>query len=204
MKNKYDDMIIKYFSGLLDKEEEKKFEAEIEINTSLKTRYEELSTKIKNFRDLNPKEADTGYFINLIPRVREKLDARSVKRTPLFLKRALGLGLAAALLIFVFVQNGEDTENFDYGSVLSALENTNTEELNEFVELRYSDEQIYDDISEFDLDNYSDAINEQLAVNTEDLYSYSEYAFYGLQGVSEISESEENEIYKSLIDKKIL
>jgi hypothetical protein len=204
MKNNYDDIILKYFSGLLNEKEAENFETEIEINTELKNRYGELRKKFADIRDLNPKEANPGYFINLIPEVREKLDNRSGMGISFSLQKALGFAMALVLLIFVLVQNGEDTVNLDSETVLSTLEKTDNEELNEFVELRYGDDQLYDVMGDIDLDNYSDALNEQLAVNTEDLYNYTEYAFYGLDGISEITENQENDIFSSLIDKKIL
>ena len=204
MKNKYDDIILKYLSGLLEREETENFEADIKNNADLKKRIEELSLNLADVKELHPKESDNSYFTSLIPRFREKLDARSGKRISFSLPRAIGYALAAALLIFVLLQNGGDYENFDSESVLSTIEKTGNDELNEFVELRYSDTQLYDVIDEIDLDNYSDAINEELTEDTEELYSYTEYAYYGLEGIYDISESEEGDIYKSLIDKKIL
>jgi hypothetical protein len=204
MKNKYDDIILKYLSGLLDEDEMKSFDAEIEKNTDLKNHFEEFRSKMAEIKDLNPDESNHDYFINLIPKVHEKLDARSGKRISFSLPKTIGYALAVVLIIFVLVQNGGDYEIFDSESVFSTLEKTDNEELNEFVELRYSDTQLYDIIDDIDLDNYSEAINQQMNQNTEVLYNYAEYSYYGLEGISDISETEENEIYKSLIDKKIL
>ncbi len=204
MKNKYDDIIMKYLSGLLDKDEAEKFEAEIENNEDLRNRFDEFRLKMADIKDLIPKESDQGYFIHLIPEVREKLDARSGKRISFPIPKAISYGLAAAILVFFFVQIGGDNEIFDSETVITALEKTDNEELNEFVELRYSDAQLYDIIDDIDLDNYSEAINEQVAENSDILYNYTEYANYGLEGIADISENQENDIYNNLIDKKIL
>ena len=204
MKNKYDDIILKYLSDLLDENERSDFESELEKNSELKIRFEAVSKNLQDIKQLTPKDSDTGYFANLVPKVRERMDTRSGKLISGPVKKAFGFGLAVVLVMIFVLQNGEGNYDFNFESFTSTLEGADNEELNEFVELRFSDIELYDLISEIDLENYSDAVNEQLAINKDEFYDYTEYSYFGIDGITDISEFEENEIYSSLIDKKIL
>lgn len=204
MKNNYDDIILKYLSDLLDENERNNFESELEKNSVLKNRFEAVSKNLEDIKQLTPKDSDSGYFAHLLPKVRERMDTRSGKMISGSVQKALGFGLAVVLVMIIVLQNGDESYDFNLESVTSLLESTNSAELNEFIEIRYSDIELYYLISEIDLENYSNAINEQLAINSDEFYDYTEYSYLGLDGISDISESEESEIYSSLIDKKIL
>lgn len=204
MKNNYDEIILKYLSDLLDENERSNFESELEKNSVLKNRFEAVSKNLEDIKQLTPKDSDSGYFANLLPKVRERMDTRSGKMISGSVQKALGFGLAVVLIMIIVLQNGDESYDFNLESVTSLLESTNSAELNEFIEIRYSDIELYFLISEIDLENYSNAINEQLAINSDEFYDYTEYSYLGLDGISDISESEESEIYSSLIDKKIL
>jgi hypothetical protein len=201
MKNKYDDIILKYLAELLDKNERTRFEADLERDPDLKSRFEAVVRNFEEIKRLKPNNSDTGYFANVIPKVRERIDSGTYKFRFGTVQKVLASGLALIIILLVFLQYGEETNDYDlFSSTLAAADSV---ELNEFVELRFSDIELYDLVSEIDLETYAKAINEQLD-NSEQLYGYSEYAYFGLGGLGEISESEEAEIYSSLIDKKIL
>jgi len=204
MKNNYDDIILKYLSDLLDEKERYDFESELGKNSGLKERFEAVSKNLEDVKQLSVRDSDTGYFAGLVPKVRERMDAGPRRIITGNVQKALGMGLTVFLVMFLILQNGKGTSDFNFESFTITLESADNEELNEFVELRYSDLEHYDIISEIDLENYSNAVNEQLAINDEAMDDYAGYSYFGLDGIDDISESEEDEIYSSLIDKKIL
>lgn len=205
MKNKYDDYIFRYLSDLLNENERNEFESELKVDSNLQNRFEAIRSNLKNIKQLIPADSDSVYFSNLVPKIRERMDSgRSRKIFSGTVKKAFGFGLAAVLVMIVVLQNGEDTIEPVIESVTSLFESANGEELNEFIELRYSDLADYDLISKIDLAIYSSAINEQIVVNDEDMYDHAGYSYLGLDGINDINESDEDEIYASLIDKKIL
>jgi hypothetical protein len=204
MKDNYDDIILKYLSDLLDDDEKNRFEKELKINKELKNRFELVCQKMDGIKNLNQIDSDPGYLIGLVPKIHERIDSRSGTYSPSLIQKAIGVGLAVLLVLVLLLPTGDNNVDFNFESVSTEIAKTGNEELNQFVELRYSDMVLYDITSEIDLNNYSDAINTELTYNGDYIYDYDEYANFGLNGISGLSENEVSEIYSSLIDKKIL
>lgn len=204
MKNNYDDIILKYLSDLLGEKEKVEFEEELKKNPELNKRFEHFQNTLGEIKDLVSEDSGSVYFSNLVPKVRDKIESDKNVVVPAYAKKAIAFGLALVLLFIVVFINTEGDIDLNFESLTVTIDSTDSDELNDFVDLRYSDIEVYDLISGIELENYSEAINEQLSENLDDLYDYSDYAYLGINGINGISDSEEDEIFESLIDKKIL
>ena len=139
--------------------------------------------------------------------MRKKIESKPTKIWSGTIQKAVGLSTALVLVIFVVLQTSNGTGDFNLDlieSITYTLEETDNDEFNDFVDLRYSDTELFDIYSEMELKNYSSNLNMELALNNDELYDFTNYSYLGVDGISGLSESEEFQIYSSLIDKKIL
>jgi hypothetical protein len=103
--------IIRYLDGTLDSTDIEAVKAEIEKSTALRKEYERLLSLKKRLKKLSEVEADPDYFINLLPRFRERINQK--KKKSFLPAYALGTVLTA-LIIFaavVFLNDSDSTLN---------------------------------------------------------------------------------------------
>ncbi|MCU7495092.1 MAG: hypothetical protein HF314_15235 [Ignavibacteria bacterium] len=69
---KTNDEILKYLAGLLSEEEKREFELRMENSPSLRKELERKASYLKELKALGSVEADTHYFEQLLPQLRQK------------------------------------------------------------------------------------------------------------------------------------
>lgn len=100
------EIIAKYFSGLLSKEEVIQFEERLKTDSALKNDIEKFLSLKKI--DINNVEFDERYFANLIPKTREKLESRAKSKLH---KLAVGVPSLAITIVLVFVLTKSNMNN---------------------------------------------------------------------------------------------
>jgi len=99
---KIDENILKYFAGLMNTEELKRFETQLKNDPELKNRFDPLNDQINEFRSINDVELNGLYFDNMIPKLREKMRAR-IKYATLE-KYSLAIpALAIILILYILI-----------------------------------------------------------------------------------------------------
>lgn len=94
---KIDEIILKYFAGLMNSEEQSRFESELNNDSELKERFMKLENRMNDFRSINVSEINDPYFDNLVPKIRERLSSK--KQYSIFNKYRLAIPVAALVLI---------------------------------------------------------------------------------------------------------
>jgi hypothetical protein len=204
MKNR--DTILKYLSGLMNRDEVIAFEQRLRSDSAFNDEYEKLKIKLNQFSLDKEIEGDSAYFNNLLPKVRTKIDARKSKKAFLF---APGLSFVIALFIIFFLKFPGNSDRLFFDSIFSDQDFTNiileTDDstLTDYLEIGIIDNSNYlisdsdDDFASIYIDG---TILDEMGVNsTEDYYEYN----YN-EDVDDFSDEEVNIIYNELIDKKIL
>lgn len=118
---KIDDEILKFLSGLMNPDEIEIFKNKVEASEDLKNQLDEAKNILAGFQtesiDINEK-----YFVNLIPRVRKRIEADKKLRLRKFLYYTVP-GFAIALILFlVYPRNNTAFENY-YGELAQAVVN---------------------------------------------------------------------------------
>ncbi|MGK9477863.1 hypothetical protein [Melioribacter sp. OK-6-Me] len=108
---KISEEILRYYSDLMTEEEKKLLEKKISDLPSMKEEFDKAGKLIERLRDCSNIEVDESYFINLLPRVRERLNIR--KGRVVFEKIAYALSISvfvAFTLIISFLNAPLNTE----------------------------------------------------------------------------------------------
>lgn len=96
-----DEIILKYFAGLMNREEQDRFESELKNDSELKERFIELENRFNNLRSINVSEINDPYFENLIPKIRGKISSK--KQYSIFNKYSLAIPVAAVVLVLFMI-----------------------------------------------------------------------------------------------------
>ncbi len=92
------ELILKYLSGLLGKEEKIKFERELESDADLKNEFQKISEELNGLK-FTP-ATDSEYFSNLEQKVKARVEKRGLRHKTNF---AFGFGLVFSILIIFSV-----------------------------------------------------------------------------------------------------
>ncbi len=99
---KIDENILKYFAGLMNTEELKRFETQLKNDPELKNRFDPLNDQINEFRSINDVELNGLYFDNMIPKLREKM--RAGRKYATLKKYSLAIpALAIILILYILI-----------------------------------------------------------------------------------------------------
>lgn len=180
--------ILKYLSGMMSPEEISRFESELKISASLNAELENIRTRLKSLNPDTEESKGHTYFANLIPRMRERIEHKKSKRYSV-LKYAVPVFLAALIYILIpfngeqpFEEQIKNLNDSVQAELLNYLdEPVEMTENAEVLELAIGNELKLDEVNQLDA-GY---------VNTSDL-------------LDNLSAEEINNIYNSMISKKIL
>ncbi len=205
MKN--DEIILKYLSDLMDEDEKKQFEIRLGKDQNLKNDFESINNKLNTFTDTNVIETDSSYFINLMPKMRNKIERKERNRI-LTLAPIISFGVAALLIFFLQlpkIMHKDTPDNYaaidDLSSILSDLETTY---LNDYFEGSYIyDYAYYDDRHTGDIfDLY---LNQQINIENGFDLRNGDYIDQEISvELNDFSDEEIGIIYEELLNKKIL
>jgi hypothetical protein len=192
---KIDEKILRYFAGLMEAEEVKRFESQLKNDPELKERFVYLENRLTDLLSVHDIGVNDLYFDSIVPKLREKM---TIKRKYSILKKyTLAIPIVSVILIlfiltpfydkeyidqpvslaYEIIKNINDDEIadnliYDYSleSALSFSENGNGLELYlpENVSLSFNTISPYVDISRLDytqLENLSNAEYQQLYKN---------------------------------------
>ena len=195
-----DEKILKYLSENVSSTEKREIEKEIESSKELSEEFTRMQKVFSDLKNDSKVETEIGYFNNLLPRVREKLDSR--KKIFTIQRLAFSIPVAALLFVISLSINIEQTESL---FSLSA----STEEIYEAIDETSSDNLIdYIDNDYYTYDVSELTISETgLSLDNESLQDLGESTFESFENYSlieNLSDKEVDEIYNEILTKKIL
>lgn len=119
--------ILRYLDGSLDSAEIEALKAEIEKSASVRKEYERLLHLNKKLKALSDIEAEPDYFINLLPRFRERINQKKKKSfVPAY---AWGTVLTALIIITAVIFFREANDTFTLTEISAQLENSELESI---------------------------------------------------------------------------
>lgn len=124
--NANSERILRYLSELMGEKEKSEFEKELKTNSQLSNELDVLRTKLRDFR-LDDVNIDEKYFVNLLPKVRSKIETPAKNK---FLPRlAFGLPTLVAVVIagIVFIKSGSTATNGSSDIVSEIVNNIDDE-----------------------------------------------------------------------------
>ena len=197
-----DEQIRRYLDGELAGVELISFEAEVNNSPELKNLVDSYRNTLNQFKKIENVNVEESYFVNIIPRFRERNERRKQFRfKPVFTYGSISLVIVSVLLIFLFNQNynvinGNITINQISREGLNSYLNANSQD--------NSDLQLTNNIpAEYDSVFNAIVLNE-LTVNDNSgraIVDISDNDFNNI--LDEISNDDAENIYSSLISKKI-
>ncbi len=196
---KYKEEILKYLSGMMNETDQTSFEEKLKSSRELDEQYNSIKRMLNDFKkqDIN---VDENYFINILPRFREKVDSRKnkLRKTIFYLAPALTIIIMAVLL---YPSNNPSFDNYYIELAEIVVENIEDAEVSNNYLNNISLESGYSTL----------AVNDEFTVGLENSitnipdsylnifeYSNSE-AFYSLENYSD---EELNNLYENLNDFK--
>ena len=197
-----DEQIRRYLDGELTGVELISFEAEVNNSPELKNLVDSYRNTLNQFKKIENVNVEESYFVNIIPRFRERNERRKQFRfKPVFTYGSISLVIVSVLLIFLFNQN----YNVINGNI--TINQISREELNSYLNANSqdnSDLQLTNNIpAEYDSVFNAIVLNE-LTVNDNSgraIVDISDNDFNNI--LDEISNDDAENIYSSLISKKI-
>ncbi|MFC2083977.1 hypothetical protein ACFLS9_02880 [Bacteroidota bacterium] len=205
--NNEKDIILKYLADLLDEGEKIEFEKRLEESPELAKRMEELKSSLDGLKQISQTAGDSKYFVNLLPRIRERIEEKKTSYNVIEWKNVLAMMVVALIVaVVLFRQNGEysfiNYENLKY-SISSIISEEGQSELNDYMEARYITYLDSRDVFNFDLDaeefvNLSSSDIDDSFLN----YRSSDIIENGIENY--ITDEEAESIYKEILNKKIL
>ncbi|OGU33852.1 MAG: hypothetical protein A2068_03120 [Ignavibacteria bacterium GWB2_35_6b] len=195
-----EEKILKYFSDSLTSEEKKNFEEEIENSEELKNEFVKFRESLSELKNISTPEVDENYFVNLTPRIRNKMG----KKRKFFTIPKLAFSFSVFAVILVISFNLFNNEN---KQIIFSLENEKSI-LNEVLE-ETPDEQLSDYINfslNYGSDNFS-VLADEIEYDEENLRTIGEKtlkSFNEYELIDNLSDEEADEIYNQLLNTKIL
>lgn len=151
--------ILKYLSGSMTEAEISSFEKRLHEDRQLKKEFDAVKNNMHRMKKYATPETEEAYFVNLMPRVRSKMERK--KKALLLPRLSFALTLIIAGYLFIFNNPKSNTElKFDFSvfaidSIAEEAEsyfaNPIDEEMIYFYDLENGDESSF--ISEFDFEN---------------------------------------------------
>ncbi len=205
MKNK--DKILKYLSGLMNKTESEQFLNEIEKSENLRKEYEKITGKLKCLELENENIFDESYFINLIPKVRNRLEEPSKSKLKPQTAYAITLILAILITSILLINKFNKQDN-----------KVNFITVNEIETMLYPDSTLNESLAgkllTYDLENDFKTKNLLTQLYTDQISSINDINLQAsainldntdlFQIMDKLSEDEFKSMYKSISSTKIL
>jgi hypothetical protein len=203
MKNK--DTIMKYLSELMTESERTQFEKRLKNDPELKSEFEKVQSNLSMLVKNSEIEDESNYFVNLVPKVRERMQAKQRKKSAVLVP---ALAFAISILIIFFLQfpainnqSGFDitVSNEELSVIVSDADSLNANEL--FTTNFIDDYEYYNSQSSFDeFDLYLD----ESIISGADLDAVNSYYVESSTSYDDFSNEQVDIIYEELINKKIL
>ena len=198
-----DEKIRKYLDGELTGEKLRNFEAELNDSLELKNLVDSYRNTLNQFKEIENVNAEESYFVNIVPRFREKSEIKKqVRFKPVFAYGSISLVIVSVLLIFLFNKD----YNVTNGNLVS-INQVSNEEINSYFN---ANPQVYD---EFQLTKNIpaeyDSVFNSIVLSELDVDNNSKKYLVGISDnefnniLDEISNDDAENIYSSLISKKI-
>lgn len=203
MKNK--DTILKYLSELMTESERIKFEERLKNDPELKSEFEKIQSSLYAFSQSSEIEDDSNYFMNLVPKAREKMQSKKRKKSLVLVP---AFSLAISILIIFFLQFPEINKQSGFDIVISSedisafvtgMDSLNVDEL---FGTNFIDEYAYYNSPEA-TDEFDFILDESI-ISEVDLNTVNSYYVEGLMSYNDFSSEQVDIIYEELINKKIL
>jgi hypothetical protein len=107
--------IIKYFSGEMSSSEMEEFEKTVATTPSLQEEFVKYRDFFSSINDTRNPEVENDYFINLIPKFREKLEyKRKKKYRPVF---SFASAILSVIIVLLFIPHTEKVVKENNGNV---------------------------------------------------------------------------------------
>jgi len=205
MKKNNDELILKYLSGLLNKDEEELFLEKLNTSDEFKQRYAEFKNHLDEINIDVTEDVNEKYFTSFAERTYERLENKQRRILQPVYAYSAALVLVFVISINLFEFGSSSPTDSNYPSVISfiieSMTDSDYEYLNDYFDTDLLtdgswtngniDSAIYLDL-EYDNNDYEDYFqNEYLMVSDLELYE-------------QFSEEDINEIYNELSNKKIL
>ena len=194
---KTNERILKYLAGELSEKEKSQLEAELKNNEELKKLFEKCSSQLEEIKSTRDLELNENYFINLIPRVHERI--RKNNRWVWIPRLAFVLPVLAIIAFILFYSKGSDK----YSKIIADLPDSSKQQIVNYIEKEnpsLQDDYLKDTNTKEIIDReISKKINIE-DINLEPRLSYSDE--YEL--VNSLSQDEVDNIYDKMMSKKIL
>ena len=205
MKKNNDELILKYLSGLLNKDEEELFLEKLNTSDELKQRYAEFKNNLDEINIDVTKDVNEKYFASFTQRIYEKLENNQLRILQPVYAYTSALVLVFAISINLFEFGSSSPTDSNYPSVISYIIDSMTESDYEFLNDYFDTDLLTDGSrtnSNIDAEIYLDL--EYDNYDYED-YFQSEYLMLSdLELHEQFSKEDINEIYNELSNKKIL
>ncbi len=197
-----DEQIRRYLDGELTGEELRNFEVEINNSPELKNLVDSYFNTLNQFKKIENVKVEESYFVNIVPRFLARSESKKQSRLkPVFAYGSISIVIVSVLLIFLFnknhnVTNGDITINEISREELKSYLNANPQDNNE-LQLTSNIPEEYDSV-------FSSMVLNELNVDNNTgkfIVDISDNEFNNI--LDEISNDDAENIYSSLISKKI-
>jgi len=203
---KMNDEVLRYLAGMLSEDEKKKFELQMENSPLLKEKLEKKERYLRELKALGSVEADSHYFENLMPRLRQKMASGKKKSFSFYPGLAYIIPVLAIALFFLIKPFGFNPFNRASGSsaefakeVSRMNDRTKVEILGSLMENESGTLQA-DILPENAAEAVENTMGEELYQGTDSKSQYLDTD----ELLNSVSGDEAESIYQNMINKKIL
>lgn len=201
--------ILNYLSDQMNREEKQNFEGELNNSSELKQEYDEFKAKLEGFSFDESIAIEEDYFINLLPKVRTRLEKDIIP----FYKKKIVLAvpvLTAIIVAIIFISNGIKTSSNNNYITFDELENVlyTNNNLDEKLASQLWEEKLSGNyqIPLYEIDKYYNNLNIDNLINKESIeYLNNDFPDINSSDLYKgLKEKDVESFYKTLMKKNII
>ncbi len=199
MKMKIDERIIRYFDNQMNDLERKKFEEDLKNSSDLTIQVEYYKDAFQKLKIKDESFSEEDYFVNLVPRFREKLSAKRGKP-----KLQIAYSLSAAVLILmialIYFNPIKTKDNLTLENLISSF---NEQEKIHLYNFYRSDTEILEISNGNSTENLSDMLLTEINLQESDIAKMDAYGILSVEEImTELQDNEVDAIYDEILNTK--
>jgi hypothetical protein len=193
---KIDELIIKYFSGMLNDNELKNFEEHLKSDPNLSEQFDLVKKQLGFFSNQPEIELDGSYFNNMVPQIRDRIENK--RKVSLFRRISFAFPIAAILLVVLFINP------FKRNEILNQPEFLASETLNNIDDIEVADKLISDYSFESFISFFTNGNNletvfpDDVDISLKNISQYYDFSKIDLSEIEELSSQDLESLYSKL------
>lgn len=197
---KIEERIIRYFDNQMDELEKKKFEEDLKNSPSLNMQVEYYKNVLQKLKIKDESLTEEDYFINLVPRFREKLSAQKHSRPTLKIAYSLSAVVLIMMIALFYFNPFKTKDNLTLENLISSFDEQEKLHILKYYE---SDTELTENSNEYSTEYLYDMFLKEINLQDSDIAKMDAYGNLSMEEIiTHLQENEVDAIYDKILNTK--